>query len=400
MPRNRVIYQSEALFAAPTGLIALNASGHNIRRVQSCNYNFAIQRQDINQYGELAAIDRLIIQEPTVGVDMTYYFEPSGFNEQRLGLQVNTYVSDLISTGNSTASDHLLNQIISSGSNFDQKNIFVLVSDAGIDANDTGVSAMDNSGNYNGIIGIGNAFLTSWSLEAAVGAIPTVSCSLEGQNINFTGWGSDGLPVIAGVPTTSGAIFNPSIVNGVEVTNATDALRYVYLPSGAGLFDASQVSAVRPGDITVLLSGGGNDNAPVVGFSESDLKVQSVNFGLTVGREPIRKLGSLFAFAREITFPINCTMSVSAVVGDTVGQKLFSLINGNGDITYTCAAKLVGYRSGSSTANTSLIVLKGAKIDSQNITSSIGPNKTVTLELSAQIGKNSGLHMYGSSPTG
>jgi hypothetical protein len=47
----------------------------------------------------------------------------------------------------------------------------------------------------------------------------------------------------------------------------------------------------------------------------------------------------------------------------------------------------------------SYVVLKGAKIDSQNITSSIGPNKAVTIELSAQIGRNSGLHMYGSMPT-
>lgn len=400
MPRNRVIYQSEALFAAPTGTIALNTGDHNLRRIQSCNYNFAIQRQDINQYGELAAIDRLIIQEPTVSVDVTYYFEPSGYNEQNMGLQVNSFTTELVATGASTVSDHMLNKIISSGANFDQKNLFVLVSDPGIDANDTGLSAMALSGSFNGVIGIGNAFLTSWSLDAAVGAIPTVSCAFEGQNINFTGWGSDGLPVINGVPVTSGAILNPSIVNGVEVTNATDALRYTYLPSGAGLFDAtSQVSAVRPGDITVLLSGGATDNNPIAGFLEADLKVQSVNFGLTVGREPIRKLGSLFAFAREITFPINCTMSVSAIVGDTVGQRLFSLINGSGDIKYTCAVKIVGYKGSSSNANTSYIVLKGAKIDSQNITSSIGPNKAVTIELSAQIGKNSGLHMYGSMPT-
>jgi len=398
MPRNRVIYQSEALFAAPTGTLSLTTGEHSLRRIQSCNYNFAIQRQDINQFGELAAIDRLIIQEPTVAVDMTYYFEPSGFNEQHMGLRVNTYSTEPNATGASTEADHMLQNIISSGANFDQKNIFVLVSDAGIDANDTG--AMAASGNYNGIIGIGNAFLTSWSLEAAVGAIPTVSCAFEGQNINFTGWGSDGLPVIGGVPTVSGAILNPSIVNGAEVVNGTDALRYVCLPSGAGLFDSTvQVSAVRPGDVTVILSGGTNDNNPIVGFSETDLKVQSVNFGLTVGREPIRKLGSLFAFAREITFPINCTMSVSAVVGDTVGQRLFSLINAAGDIKYNCAAKLTGYKAGSTNENTSYIVLKGAKIDSQNITSSIGPNKSVTIELSAQIGKNSGLHMYGSKPT-
>ena len=406
MPRNRVIYQSEALFAAPTGTLCLTTGEHNLRRIQSCNYNFAIQRQDINQYGELAAIDRLIIQEPTVSVDMSYYFEPSGFNEQHMGLQVNTTTTELIATGASTVSDHMLNRIIASGENYDQKNLFILVSDPGIDANDTAGEGptgpgMGASGNYNGIIGIGNAFLTSWSLDASVGAIPTVSCAFEGQNINFTGWGSAGITSPAdGLPLNSGSIFNPSIFNGAESINPNISGMYVSLPSGAGLFDSTtQVSAVRPGDVTVLLTAYGTDNAPVVGFLESDLKVQSVNFGLTVGREPIRKLGSMFAFTREITFPINCTMSVSAVVGDIVAQKLFSLVTGAGDIKYNCGVKLTGYRAGSATGTDAYLVLKGAKIDSQNVTSSIGPNKAITIELSAQIGRSSGLHMYGKSAT-
>lgn len=386
MPRNRVIYQSEALFAAPTGTTTVTAASHGVRRVQSCNYNFAIQRQDINQYGELAAIDRLIIQEPTVSVDMSYYFEPTGFNETALGLRMNTYTNEAAATGASTVSDHALDYIISSGGQgFDQKNLFVLVSDPGIDANDTGVNAMALTGSYNGIIGIGNAFLTSWSLDAAVGAIPTVSCAFEGQNIVFTGWASAGLP--AG---SSPQIPNPSVVDG------TDPGTLITLPSGAGLFSStSEVSAVRPGDITVVLTTA-SDNAPVVGFTETDLKIQSVNFGVTIGREPIRKLGSLFAFAREITFPINCTMSVNAIVGDTVGNKLFTVINT--DAAYNCAIKLVGKLGGTSD-RTAYIVLKNAKIDSQNITSSIGPNKALTLELSAQIGRNSGLHLYGRAGT-
>lgn len=382
MSRNRVIYQSEALFAAPTGTSAIVAATHGVRRVQSCNYNLAIQRQDINQFGELAAIDRLIIQEPTVTVDMSYYFEPTGFNEGHLGLRMNTYSSELVATGASTIADHALDYIISSGANYDQKNLYIMVSDPGIDANDTGNNAMSNSGSWNGIIGIGNAFLTSWSLDAAVGAIPTVSCAFEGQNIVFTGWGSVGHPydINAKIP-------NPSVVNGA------DPGTFVTLPSGAGMFNSSsEISAVRPGDISVILTSA-NDNAPIIGFDETDLKIQSVNFGLTVGREPIRKLGSLFAFAREITFPINCTMSVNAIVGDTVGNKLFSVINS--DIAYNCAIKLVGKFSGAD--RTSYIVLKNAKIDSQNITSSIGPNKAVTIELSSQIGKNSGLHLYGAA---
>jgi len=367
--RNRVIYQSQALFSAPTGATGITEAAHSLRRVQSCNYNFSVSRQDINQYGELAAIDRLIIQEPTVTVDLSYYFEPTGFNERHLGLRTNA------ASGTSTTSDHMLADIITGGTGFDQKNVYILTSDAGIDANDTGVMG---SGTVDGIIGIGNAFLTSWSLEAAVGAIPTVSCAFEGQNIVFTAPGT----AISGL-----SIGNPSVVDGVDVSSTM-----VTLPSGAGLFDAgTQVSAVRPGDITLTLGASNTDNSPMFGLNESDLKVQSVSVAMTIGREPIRKLGKAFAFAREITFPINCTMSVNAIVGASAANKLFTLMTTNGDANkYYCELALTGYIG--AVPRTAYVMIKGAKLDSENFTSSIGPNKTVTLELSAQIGKDSGLH--------
>lgn len=376
MSRNRVIYQSDAVFSAPTGATLLTATGHSLRRIQSCNYNFSIQRQDINQFGELASIDRLIIQEPTVSVDMSYYFEPTGFNERHLGFRTNAV------TGTSSAADHMLDYIIASGASFDQKNIYILTSNPGIDVNDTTTTAMGAGANYDGIIGIGNCFVTSWSLEASVGAIPTVSCALEGQNIVFTGG-------ISG-PITP----NPAVIDGADPgTNVT-------LPSGAALFNsASEISAVRPGDITLtLLKDPSNlanepDDAPVIGLSESDLKIQSVTAAMTINREPIKKLGKTFAFAREITFPITCTMSVNAIVGELASQKLYNFMTACGDSSkFTCLLAINGYLSGNCTASTAYIILKGAKLDSQNITSSIGPNKTVALELSAQIGKNSGLH--------
>ena len=63
----------------------------------------------------------------------------------------------------------------------------------------------------------------------------------------------------------------------------------------------------------------------------------------------------------------------------------------NGDATkFYCELKLTGYQG--ATAHSAYVMLKGAKLDSQNFTSSIGPNQTVSLEFSAQVGKNSGLH--------
>ena len=89
MARTRVIYQSEAVFvsqdvaynAAQTGTHATTTPGlyHNsfniaeLNRVQSANYSFNVTRQDVNQFGELAAIDQCIVEAPTVSFDTSYY---------------------------------------------------------------------------------------------------------------------------------------------------------------------------------------------------------------------------------------------------------------------------------------------------------------------------------------
>jgi len=382
MARNRVIYQSEAVYIGTTG----DAPTQTLRRIQSCNYNFSIARQDINQYGELASIDRLIVEEPTVSVDLSYYFEPTGHNESGLGFKTNG------NTGHDqTTNQHMLTEIIAENTAYNEKNIYIATSAPGIDANNTGdmsVTGVNGQGtdlkNLQGVIAIGNCFVTSWSLEAAVGSIPTVSCSLEGQNIVFTG-NANGLP-------SGSTIQNPA----VNLSNGSEKLEMFALPQGAGVFDPnSEVAAVRPGDITFTMKRGkdSTDGNPAVGLSESDLKVQSVTTAMTINREPIRKLGSKFAFTREITFPITCTMSVNAIVGDLEGGKLFDFLADCGDRSvYDCVVGLKGIkRGGTCTSNQANIVLQKAKLDSQNISSSIGPNKTVTLELSAQIGLGSGL---------
>ena len=93
MARNRIIYQSEALYAGPSPATGNHFTDQNIEsgtlvkqlhRVQSANYSFNIARQDVNQFGELAAIDRVILESPTVSLDFSYLLN-SFANESLLG---------------------------------------------------------------------------------------------------------------------------------------------------------------------------------------------------------------------------------------------------------------------------------------------------------------------------
>ena len=103
MARTRVIYQGEALYCsqdvaynvAQTGTqegagVTSTPDNFNIKdlnRVQSVNYSFNVARQDVKQFGELAAIDQCIVEAPTVSLDASYYLADFT-NEHRLGLYV------------------------------------------------------------------------------------------------------------------------------------------------------------------------------------------------------------------------------------------------------------------------------------------------------------------------
>lgn len=338
--RKRVIYQSEALFVGPTGESS-SADIKQLSRVQSANYNFEITRQDVNQFGNLAAIDRIILEQPTVSLDFTYYPHDAE-NEQNIGL-----------AAGSNSTTPALQDILSGTA--DIKNYYILTTKEGTDANVLGAGYSHDANSRT--IGIGNASITSYQIEAAVGDIPTASVTVEGLNMNFVAGNSGVSPTV-----------NPSLGTSANVNFELPAPQ-----TNEG------TSALRPGDVTVTV---GTNNGASFGVDGTDWKVQSASMSLDLGRDPIQKLGSKFAFTREITFPVTVTMNVEALVGDGKANNLATLVN-NDSATHTVSI-LINKPGESSRALK--YTLKGAKLDSQEFSSSIGDNKSVSLTFSAQIG--------------
>ena len=334
MARKRVIYQSEALFVGATG----DASPKQLNRVQSANYSFEVSRQDINQYGQLASIDRIILEQPTVNFDFSYYLN-SGENEANLGLSVATGAG-IIATAGTPALSGILT------ANKDTHNYYILTVGAGKDANIDGKTGGKT-------IGIGNGFLSSYSMEASVGNIPTVSINGEGMNMRFYADISGTLPTI-----------NPE--DGSSVAGTFTIPNPV---TGAGY------SALRPGDVDLTIAG-------ATGVVSSDLKIQKASVKFDLGRDPIQKLGSRFAFTREIKFPVTVTMSVDAIMGDVEAANLADIIN-NDSAKHNLQIKINKPNTDTEAIS---YVLRGAKLDSQDFSSSIGDNKSVTMNWSAQIG--------------
>lgn len=368
MANNRIIYQSEALYVS-SGVTADDAAEHKqLRRVQSANYSLNVTRQDVNQYGELARIDSLILESPVVSFD-TSYLLGDGFNEMALGFR---------NAGAGFDEGFISGQIQASGSD---RNFYILSTPEGIDINSPRADIDLNNDESDGeegnkdfsVIGIGNAFCTDYTLDASVGDFPTVSLSFEGTNMNAS----------VNVTGTNGA--NYSGISGAGINNADGTAaanqESIELPEAQSADDDSAPTALRPGDIVVSLSNA--DSKTIVDLDSNQAHVQSVSLSIPMSRTPIDKLGSKFSFARTVDFPITPTLSVSAVVSEITAKALNTIISDDTAIT-----DLQITFKDSDTANTprASFKLKNVKVDSESYSSSIGANKTVDLTFSLTVG--------------
>jgi hypothetical protein len=347
MARNRVIYQSEALYAS-SGLRATSSGGHaQLERVQSANYNFSINRQDINQYGQLARIDAIVLEQPTVALDFTYYLT-DGFNERALNFYVNT------GQGEGTfSSGHMISS--NSGQNF-----YITTVAEGADA--TGI----NGASAKSVIGIGNGFLSNYSLDLAVGSLPTVSVTIEGSNIN-----SD--TSLSGAAGGISGIVSPA-VDPAAGTGLNDLITLQVANTGA-----SAITALRPGDVTINIDAfEGTGIASISGAS--GIAVQSATLTLPLSRTPIQKLGSRFAYTRPVDFPIKPTLSIKGIVNEIAQTDLAKIIDSS------VKKNLILTIKGADGTNKMIYTIKNCTLDSESFSSSIGSNKTVDLSFSTQIG--------------
>ena len=363
MPRNRVIYQSEGLYVSEAANSTGSSKHYQLDRVQSANYGFNIARQDVNQFGELARIDSIVLESPTVSLDFSYYLT-DGANERALGFNVPTGAAVTAQFPSGQLED-------GSGVNF-----YIVTTSEGRDLNsETGTSALSGKS----VVGIGNAYLTDYTVDLSVGSIPTVSVSMEGTNMNAF--------------TMSGTNSGTNV--GINQASGTSLGTAIQLSNPNSYTGTSIINALRPGDVT--LSFDTIENSGIL-TDLGELHVQSVSLSLPLGRSPIERLGSKFAFVRTVDFPVVASLTVNGVQSDTVSGSLVSLVESNpkSDITITIN------KPGTSTAAVKY-TMKRAQLDSSSVSSSIGSNKTVDLTFTTQIGGTNdtanGIQMSGSYAT-
>jgi len=363
MPRNRTIYNVLALYASQVPATGQQTAAGTIRqlsRVQSFDEDFTRNFTDVNQYGNLAAIDRIEVESPEVTSSFSYYLTDGG-NERSLGLTVTTGNQVLTS-----CISGLLTKVT------DEKNYYLLIADEGNDASFYNQTRT-------GVIGLGNASITSYTVNAAVGDIPTADVELEALNLRIY------------------SKLEPGNVNVVPAINAfsgtnLDSIRFS-LPVATPITGTTIPNALLPGDITFTPNG-------VMGFNNGDLKVQDFTLTVDLPRTPLNKLGSRFAFAREIDFPVTSTLEINAEVGDLASGNLVDLLCDPSFQNFTIAMRRGACGGTGSVAL--LYQFKGAKLTSQSFTSAIGDNASLTATFEVQIGgpqqTDRGIFISGSYP--
>ena len=424
MARNRVIYQSQALFIAPSStgvqVSGVNAAGSaataspfspvstgslasgisllkKMDRIQNCNFNFTINRQDINEFGKLARIDSIVMEAPTVGLDFSYYVT-DGYNERLLGFNI-TGVTDTNIANGAQAISGLLADL--QGNNY-----YILTVDEGEDV--VGGTLAPSST----IVGIGNGFISEYSFEASVGAIPTASVTVEAFNIK-----SDATDIPVSLTSANAPVGTAVGANIVTITGNSPAIDLFAQPAtkltsigGAYKLDYSRaftgaigndagvnftgfttgvstVSALRPGDIVLSL---GTSRGMT---SLTDAHIQSFSFTLPLSRTILQRLGNTFGFARVVDVPINMDVTISAIVSELQDKNLFdALVSQNNDLSITL--------KDSSSNNKIRYDIKSALLQSETYSENLGDNQTVDLTYSVQIGgandTTAGLFMSGS----
>ena len=262
----------------------------------------------------------------------------------------------------------------------------------------------------NDVICIGNGFLSDYTVEAAVGAIPTASCTVEGFNIKVDnhlsgsqetvdGYLDEGVPGVTldGTSGTNRYVFGTGIGN-TGVWGGTDG----WMTKGTAFNTTGNAgfAALRPGDLTFEMGTSGS----YIGFTDMDgagaAHIQSFTINVPLSRTVLQKLGSTFGYARVVDLPVDISCTISAVVSELQNKNLIAELCSTQTHDFTLTLK----DPACVTAGNQKLkyTVKNARLDSETFTNAIGDNETVDMTFTTQVGgandTTNGLFMEGAYP--
>lgn len=340
MPRNKTTSDSKVLFVGPSPATGAHTTGNikQLHRIISANLSLGFNDENVTIFGQRASIDRVSTDAPDVSLDFSYYLVDL-INELNMGFSPNTGSSFVASILDQTEAE---------------KNYFIFVTDDGVDAASAAVA--DGA-----VIGVGNGFISSYSIEASVGGFATANVSVTASNIaGYADGVSEDIPAV-----------NP--ITGAKITGTTFTL-----PAPSINAHANQPSVLQKGDISFDFS-----DAGALLQDLTTVCPQSFNISFDFSRDPIDCLGSKFSKEKAPAFPIDVTMTVEFLASDIATGNLADIICNRP--SYNPVVTLTQPSCDDSGAVAAQFTVKNAKLQSQDWSSSVGPAETVSVTWLGQI---------------
>jgi hypothetical protein len=392
MPRNTVKTSAEALYIGLATDPTYRLNYYNmyaVPRVQSASYSYSLAYTDINEFGQEARIDSLVTEAPSVPFQFSYY-ATDGATEKAIGLAVNTGVNAFGATDSLSLVSTLLNG--DKGQNY-----FIVQDEEGTDAfSDTA----RGTGDF--VVGIGNAFLTRYSIEASVGSLAMANVSFEAFNIKTDRYATVTTTSNTGFEATANLL--PSI-NPTDGQKSSGRYNLPYLGVAQNLsYTGVTPSALRPGDILIEMTPkAGGKSMTQLGASNvaaDTAHIQSFSLEIPLNRTVLGRLGNTFGYSRELNTPIEINFNMSAILADLKTSSVYDALFANEkyDLSLTIhKPSSLGDRQGSKAM---VFKMYNFTLQNENFSSAIGNNKTVDLSFKGQVAgradANGGVFLSGS----
>lgn len=399
MSRNRIIYQSEGVYVSKNQLSTSQADHKQLKRIQGIDYSFEVPRQYINQYGQLGAIDSIVTASPTVSVNLSYYLTDLE-NESNLGFYVIKQIAVYTgSNGLETSKENgsFSGYISNNEANFVSKNLvqesgfnfYIATTTEGNDLN------LENTISGKAVIGVGNALVTNYSLEAKVGNFPTVNIQAQGLNINSSIYkeyqinetSTDlGFPIVS-VDVRSGKTLS---------INDNGYYNLIKLPNPTSSTGELEITALRPSDIVLSFNDFENYTIFDTAADREEINLQSFSLQVDFNRQETQELGYKFVNSRPVGYPIIATLNVNAIVNETQIYNLMQNIDNSSGKSISISIN----NSKNKNKKALSFELRNFLLNSESFASTVGQNKSVELKFEAQFGSsldlNNGIFASGS----
>jgi len=335
-------------------------SGSIFAGVQSANFGFSLDRENLKQIGSQDQAEDTITRHPDVNLSMDYSFTPTYANEELLGINYDLDVKP---------KESITKTLSEKSYNF----YFYNHPDQGED----GLGYIKNIGfpNNGEVISIGNCFLTNYELEFSVGSIPSVKVDFLCSNIqteNYLG------------PLSSPAINlksgNASGVGNFDIENVS----YIDERKFGDIYDLdrTKIETQLPHDVTFEIKDlqiGGQK------ISLEDHRLNSFKFTMPIERANLYRLGSDYVCERKIQYPINATASFSSLVSSHQAGFISGLLREE-DTSQLTVTSLDCKRQ-----ITSQFFFENLKLESSKYETLVNESTIYTLDFSFQIYDEFGL---------